>query len=164
MRITSHGDRDAKLPERAETARPATVLLVEDDSELRSLIAAVLRRDRFDVEVVEDGSAALERLGSTLFGDERANAPDLLITDFRMPRFDGFDLIEALRLTRVRTPIILITAFGDAATHARARELGVAAVLDKPFDLQDLLSLVRGATEARRGAGPAVGREGSCPG
>lgn len=66
-----------------------------------------------------------------------------------MPKFDGMDVIEALRLAAVAAPIILITAFGDPATHHRAAELGVWAVLDKPFELRELLSLAQSATESR---------------
>jgi len=146
MQILSHRVRDGDEAKPLVPVRPGRVLLAEDDLELRSLIAMVLRRNGFQVEMATDGSEALERLASTVLGRTSGRSPDLLITDYRMPKFDGLDVIEALRLVGVRTPIILITAFGDAATHARAEALGVTAVLDKPFDLQDLLSLAHRAT------------------
>jgi len=146
MQILSHRVRDDDEAKPLVPVRPGRVLLAEDDLELRSLIAMVLRRNGFQVEMATDGSEALERLASTVLGRTSGRSPDLLITDYRMPKFDGLDVIEALRLVGVRTPIILITAFGDAATHARAEALGVTAVLDKPFDLQDLLSLAHRAT------------------
>ena len=146
MQILSHRVRDDDEAKPLVPVRPGRVLLAEDDLELRSLIAMVLRRNGFQVEMATDGSEALERLASTVLGRTSGRSPDLLITDYRMPKFDGLDVIEALRLVGVRTPIILITAFGDAATHARAQALGVTAVLDKPFDLQDLLSLAHRAT------------------
>ncbi len=146
MQILSHRVQDDDEAKHLVPVRPGRVLLAEDDLELRSLIAMVLRRNGFQVEMATDGSEALERLASTVLGRASGRSPDLLITDYRMPKFDGLDVIEALRLVGVRTPIILITAFGDAATHARAEALGVTAVLDKPFDLQDLLSLAHRAT------------------
>ncbi len=146
MQILSHRVQDDDEAKPLVPVRPGRVLLAEDDLELRSLIAMVLRRNGFQVEMATDGSEALERLASTVLGRASGRSPDLLITDYRMPKFDGLDVIEALRLVGVRTPIILITAFGDAATHARAEALGVTAVLDKPFDLQDLLSLAHRAT------------------
>ena len=146
MQILSQRRRDDDEVKPLVSVRPGRVLLAEDDPELRSLIAMVLRRRAFQVEVARDGSEALERLASAVLGRPPGRGPDLLITDHRMPKFDGLDVIEALRLVGVRTPIILITAFGDAATHARAEALGVSAVLDKPFDLNDLLSLAERAT------------------
>jgi len=146
MQALSHRTRDEDEAKPLVPVRPGRILLAEDDPELRSLIAMVLRRNGFQVEMARDGSEALERLASTVLRRPAGRTVDLLITDHRMPKFDGLDVIEALRLTGVHTPIILITAFGDAAIHARAETLGVAAVLDKPFDLQDLLSLAHRAT------------------
>jgi CheY-like chemotaxis protein len=125
------------------------VLVVEDDAEFRVLLAGVLRRHGFDVQTARDGSEALDKLGSLVMEPSGRWAPDLVITDYRMPRFDGMDVIEALRLAVVSAPIILITAFGDAATHRRAESLGVWAVLDKPFELPELVALARSATEPR---------------
>lgn len=63
---------------------------------------------------------------------------DLLVTDVRMPGFSGLDVLTALRRVSVRCPVVLVTAFGDEALHQFARQLGVVAVLDKPFDVNEL--------------------------
>jgi FixJ family two-component response regulator len=63
----------------------------------------------------------------------------------RMPGYDGLNVLASLRQTPSRIPLILITAFGTAAAHATAERLGAFAMLDKPFQLDDLLDLVRAA-------------------
>jgi DNA-binding NtrC family response regulator len=55
-----------------------------------------------------------------------------------MPGPSGFDVLHWLQAWLPEVPLILITAFGDAQTHRRASELGAAAIIDKPFDLQEL--------------------------
>lgn len=114
------------------------VLLAEDDDEMRALLVAGLRSDGFDVLEARDGAELLERLGdlfSEAGGDEGV---DLVISDIKMPFFDGLSVLAGLRRNSVKTPVILITAFGDQDTHDKARSLGASAVFDKPFDLNDL--------------------------
>ena len=55
-----------------------------------------------------------------------------------MPWLSGMDVLAVLHTAAWRTPVILITAFGDDDTHAEGRELGAAAVLDKPFEMEEL--------------------------
>jgi CheY-like chemotaxis protein len=110
-------------------------LLAEDDGELRSLIAHALRGDGFDV--VEGKTA---RRSSILWPtrwppDGALDGYDLVVSDVRMPGFTAIDVLSAMRPFLTRTPVVLITAFGDPRTHERARLLGAAAVIDKPFDL-----------------------------
>jgi len=62
-----------------------------------------------------------------------------------MPGLTGLDVLAILRCANRTTPVILITAFGDEATHAEGRELGAVAVLDKPFNVQELRTAVVGA-------------------
>jgi DNA-binding response OmpR family regulator len=116
----------------------ARVLLAEDDGELRSLIAHALRGDGFDVVEVEDGKALVDSLADALAADGALDGYDLVVSDVRMPGFTAIDVLSAMRPFLTRTPVVLITAFGDPRTHERARLLGAAAVIDKPFDVDDL--------------------------
>ena len=68
---------------------------------------------------------------------------DAVISDIRMPGVSGLSIVKGLRDCEGFPPVILITAFGSEETHAAAREMGVAAMFDKPFDLEDLLTVVR---------------------
>jgi len=67
----------------------------------------------------------------------------VIITDLRMPKLTGLQVLRELHNAKYRIPVILITAFGDHGTHIDAWLLGAAAVLDKPFEVEDLRRLVR---------------------
>ena len=85
----------------------------------------------------------LDRLGESVGVDTGPDAVALIVTDNRMPGCTGLELLTALRAAHWETPVILITAFGSAATHRHAAALGATAVLDKPFPLDQLRALVR---------------------
>lgn len=125
-----------------EQQAPPRVLLAEDQPEMRSLLRSALARDGYEVIEAEDGPAVIRAIISGLV-EERARAPDLIITDVRMPGFTGLEVLARLRREKWLTPVILITAFGDEALHAEAARLGATRVLDKPFELEDLRAAVR---------------------
>ena len=135
--------------------RGATILLVEDDDEMREMLVTALRRDGYVVVEAADGDDALEWLGLGALEGEPSRWPDLLVSDIRLPFFSGLDIIEGLSLARRSLPIVMITGFGDAETHARALEFGATCVLDKPFDLNDFRHAVRAALRMRGGGSNA---------
>ncbi len=125
------------------------VLVAEDDADMRALIAADLRRDGYRVSEAADGVDLLARLRALAerAGHGREDGPDLLVTDVRMPGATGLDALTYLREIRPAIPVVVITAFGDAATHAMAHDLGACCTLDKPFALSDLRATVYAALE-----------------
>jgi DNA-binding response OmpR family regulator len=118
------------------------ILLAEDDDELRKLLAWSLHRAGLMVTECADGLVLLDHLDGYLFSRE-TNDFDLIISDIRMPGITGIEILEGLHTLENFPPMILITAFGDEETHAQAQRLGVAAMFDKPFDIEDLLATVR---------------------
>ncbi|MEZ4359208.1 MAG: response regulator [Kofleriaceae bacterium] len=116
------------------------VLLAEDDEELRKLLARKLRRRGCDVLEARNGAQLVE----LVFERAVDPLPDsvipaaLIITDHRMPGRTGLEVLSLLRSVNWATPLIVISAFADQETHAEARRLGVAALFDKPFDLDEL--------------------------
>ncbi len=120
--------------------RTARILVVEDDGEMRLLLAAILRLDGHLVVAARNGAQGLDWL--TLLCRER-EGPDLVITDLRMPGCSGLDVVRAARLLDGSLPVVLMTAFGDPTVHDAAYELGAVAVIDKPFD-GDLVRRVAG--------------------
>ncbi len=66
----------------------------------------------------------------------------LVVSDVRMPGLTAFDVLTRLQRTLTKTPVILITAFGDETTHLRAQRMGASHVFDKPFDFDDLRAAV----------------------
>ena len=127
-----------EIPE-ADTGTPhrPCVILAEDDREMRMLVATTLRRDGWDVVEASDGIDLLDCVAWMLHRAEDCGSC-ILLSDVRMPGMSGLQALQQLRELGWPGEIILITAFGDDATHARARELGARAVLDKPFDLDVL--------------------------
>jgi two-component system, response regulator, stage 0 sporulation protein F len=125
---------------------PARILLAEDADEMRAVLALRLRQQGYHVTECRDGAQLIAALSGYL-GNEGETPEtqrfDLLISDIRMPGVFGLSVVEGGTEYRDFPPTILITAFGDAETHAKAQQFGVAAVIDKPFDMNVLLSKVR---------------------
>ena len=125
------------------------VLLAEDDTALRHLLAETLRGNGYEVSEIPDGGRLLVRVAQEVQGrgvldERRGSAPepiDLIISDVRMPVCTGLQIVEALRQVHRKTPVILITAFADDATRAKAEGLG-AVLFDKPVDLDELMEVV----------------------
>ena len=126
-----------------ERRRPL-VLLAEDETEMRGLIARTLRKEDCDILEARDGSQLVRALLTHVLVPREGREPvDLIISDIRMPGANGLDAIAALRRQDAMTPVILITAFGDADVHLEAYRLGAVMVLNKPFDMDDLRVVVR---------------------
>ena len=119
----------------------STILVVEDDPQLREIITEALSDEGYTVYEAIDGQLALERLETM--------APDLVLSDIRMPRLTGIELAERLQQRRNPIPIVLMSANGNAPPG------GGTTFLAKPFSLDDLVALVarmlNGAPRARNG-------------
>lgn len=121
------------------------VLVAEDDPSLRRLIAAVLRDAGYEVVEAQDGVQLLEQIERQLAGQRARSDSFVVVTDVNMPGLTGLDVLAILRCAFARTPVVLITAFGDAETRSEARDLGAVTVLDKPFDVNVLRAVVEEA-------------------
>ncbi len=109
------------------------VLVVDDDHDIRTLLADILLEEGWDVVTAPDGQTALERA--------REYRPDLIVLDYQMPYLDGPRFVAAYRqLPGPHAPIVLITAATSA--RQRAAEVGADAYLGKPFNLTALVDLV----------------------
>ena len=127
--------------------RGPSILLVEDDHALRSMIAQALRRDGYLVVECANGDEALDWLGHGILDGYYERLPALIVSDIRLPYFDGLELLDSMRSALDRVPFILITAFPDEEVYRRAFALGARNVLAKPFDLEDLRAAVWMALE-----------------
>lgn len=112
------------------------VLVVDDDQDMRDLIELVLRRSELDVVAVASPLAALDLVTSTRF--------DLAVLDWSMPQMDGGELCARLReMPELQDlPILILTAYADAATRDRAFAAGATDFMSKPFTLKDLRGMV----------------------
>jgi DNA-binding response OmpR family regulator len=126
-------------PDRAQPTRaqPATILVADDEQDIRELVAYRLSRAGYTIIEARDGQEALE-----LAADQ---APDMAVLDVMMPRLNGFDLTERLRHTPAtqRLPILLMSASVQEVDISRGFAAGADGYLTKPFTPDQLLTRVR---------------------
>jgi CheY-like chemotaxis protein len=115
-------------------ARPGRILVVDDESALADLLADFLRLQGHDVAVFSDPRRALAHL-------ERAPV-DLVFSDLGMPDLSGWDVAARAREHHPTVPVIMVTGWGDQLDRARAEAAGIAAVVAKPYHLEEIVRLV----------------------
>src|SRR4029453_5771487 len=118
------------------------ILIVEDDRDIRGLLADFLKREGFSVEEAEDGAAA-DRILTRV-------APALVVPDLLMPVEEGLSICRRLR-ARGATPILMLTAKNDDIDRIVGLELGADDYLGKPFNPRELLARIRAILRRARG-------------
>ena len=129
------------------TTRPQkTVLVVEDDPWIRSLMADLLAGEGYSVVQASDGKAGLDMAGES--------DPDVILLDLAMPEKSGLDVLHELKTSKPTRdiPVIVVSAYAMLMMGSDARRAD--GVIQKPFDLADLLLQVEQATTKRREATP----------
>ncbi|MFH1438058.1 MAG: response regulator [Pseudomonadota bacterium] len=124
----------------------ARILLAEDDREMRSMLASVLRSDGYHIIEFSDGLVLLDFIGTVMLNPGPMSRVDVIISDIRMPGWTGLDILAGMRRAGWSVPFILITAFGGRDVQEIAGKLGAATVLNKPFDIDDLRAELLGVT------------------
>lgn len=120
-----------------------SVLVVDDDEQLRTALARELTENEFEVRVAQSVPEALEALAQ--------RPTDVLLTDLRMSDQDGIDLLEQAQRYSRTTRAILMSAYATARDHQTAIELGAVRVLCKPFTSTELLTAIRQAVDCETG-------------
>jgi DNA-binding NtrC family response regulator len=141
MMTASAGDEHDDHESVRASAHKGSLLLAEDDPDMRWLLSMSLRKEGYEVIEVRDGAELRAKVRTQVANPKQEPQVSMIISDFRMPGATGLDVLEELRRLEQSMPFILITAFGDEATHEAARRLG-AVVFDKPLDLEDLRTAV----------------------
>ena len=121
-----------------------TILVVDDDPEMRALLVEVLRREGYVVEEAADGAEALTRLRTKSFA--------AIIMDKNLPGLVGLYVLSGLRVICRDTPVILITTLADAATYLEGLKKGAFEYIFKPFRIEELLRVLRRALRANEGS------------
>jgi two-component system response regulator CpxR len=111
----------------------AHILLIDDDTELTSLLKDILSYEGFDVSEANDGFAGLEAMSEGI---------DLVLMDVMMPRLNGMDTLKKLRETW-ETPVLMLTAKGEEIDRVIGLELGADDYLPKPFSDRELLARIK---------------------
>ncbi|KAF0157194.1 MAG: response regulator [Syntrophaceae bacterium] len=117
------------------------ILIVDDELNMRLVLAAMLKREGYEVASAADGSEALQILKSGRIA--------AVITDLKMPRIDGMELLHRVSQEYPEVPVIMITAHGTVATAVEALKKGALDYITKPFELEDLKNIVSKAIKTR---------------
>ena len=115
------------------------ILAIDDNADIRELIAFILRRENYEVSTASNGMAGLEMI--------KGAKPDLIILDVVMPEFSGYDVLEAVRSdksSKIRDiPVLMITSKSSTDDIDQALELGATAYIVKPFRPAKLVTKVK---------------------
>ena len=112
------------------------ILVVEDDELMRTFLTQILREEGYRVQSAEDGKEALEKIQNADF--------DLVITDLKMPKLSGIDLMREIQKEKPEIRWIIITAYGSISNAVEAVKAGAADYLTKPFrDPEELRHVIR---------------------
>jgi DNA-binding NtrC family response regulator len=117
------------------------ILVVDDDPSVRELFGKALESPEYEVRGAADGVEALERVKDATF--------DLYLIDLMMPRMGGLDLLRALKEFDPGAIVFIITGFGSEDSARDARELGCSEYITKPFDFDEVKTLIRETLDAR---------------
>lgn len=122
------------------------VIVVDDNRDLGMLTSEILVERGFRVHIAFDGEAALARIKQEPY--------DVMILDYRLSGISGLTVLEKTHRIMPNLRTIMISAFGNESVKAKAKELGVYAFLDKPFDIDELVEIINKALiiQKRRGA------------
>ena len=118
------------------------ILVVDDEPSLREVLSIMLKRAGYFVTSVTDGEEAVELVQKEIF--------DLVITDLRMPKIDGMEVLKAVKSASPETVVLIITAFATADSAVEAMKHGAYDYLTKPFQVDEVQLIIRNALEKRR--------------
>jgi CheY-like chemotaxis protein len=113
------------------------VLVVDDDPDILDALAEILEAEGYVIRRARNGKEALERL--------TPEPPNLILLDLMMPVMDGWEFSHRIREIPSATGIPIIVLSADRNVGAKAKDIGAIGHLAKPFELNDLLQMVRGA-------------------
>ena len=144
-RSPGRGPPSLRARPRGPTARRAAlkrVLVVDDEQSMREVLSIMLTKEGYEVVAADSRAQAAAVL---------AKAPaDLVITDIRLPDGDGIEILRHVKAASPETAVVVMTAYGTTETAVAALKLGAHDYLTKPFDVDELKIVVRGALEAQR--------------
>ncbi len=118
------------------------VLVIDDKPNIREVLSGILSEEGYKVKTCGNAEEALENIGEIL--------PDIVVTDLKMPKLDGLELMKGIRDIDCNIPVILITAYGTVSSAVQAIKEGAYDYLTKPIDYDRLKILIKRALNERR--------------
>lgn len=120
------------------------ILIIEDEAAIRRVLSKILLEedDKYQIEEAVDGQEGLDKI--------KKDDYDLVLCDIKMPKFDGIEVLEAVKKIKPETPFIMISGHGDLETAVNSMRLGAFDYISKPPDLNRLLTAVRNALDKKQ--------------
>ena len=125
--------------------RVQTILVVDDEKNMRTLLRALFSDEGYRVEEAADGIEAVEKVTERFF--------DLILLDMKMPRMDGVDTLRELKKISQGITVLMMTAYATVQTAVESMKLGAYDYITKPFDMEELKSTVKNILEHQKFAG-----------
>ena len=120
----------------------STILIIDDDDQLRKGFDKLLKEEGYYTKCAASGEAGLKII--------KKEIPDLVVLDMRLPGMNGLETFKAIREIEPKLPVIIMTAYGTTETAIEATKLGAFDYTLKPFDIPNMLAVIKQALEAGR--------------
>jgi DNA-binding response OmpR family regulator len=111
------------------------ILVVDDEPDLLEQLRETLTRQKYDVDTADDGESALDSLFDNLY--------DLIILDIMLPKIDGLSILKEIRKSKIKTPVLMLTAKGAVEDKIKGLDYGADDYLPKPFAAAELMARIR---------------------
>ncbi|UCD36327.1 MAG: sigma-54-dependent Fis family transcriptional regulator [Nitrospiraceae bacterium] len=118
------------------------ILVVDDEKSMREILQIFLKSEGYDVFIAENGERAVEAVKKDIF--------DLIITDMKMPKVGGLELLREVKQISPETVVVIVTAFGTTESAVAAMKLGAYDYIQKPFHMDDIRLVVKNALEKQK--------------
>jgi DNA-binding response OmpR family regulator len=112
----------------------STILVVDDEEALRTVLSSELVNEGYDVNMAADGDDAVRELDKKPY--------DLVLLDIKMPRLNGFEVLKHIKENHAKTKVVMLTGFADLKNAIESKKLGADDFVSKPYDLVDLLTTI----------------------
>jgi len=116
-----------------------TILIVDDDKDMQTVLSDTLVLEGYKTSVARDGKEALEKINSS--------SPELILLDVKLPGMSGLELLEKIRKINKRSVVIMLTGYGDIKDAVQAIKLGAFDYVTKPFKDEEIIANIRNALE-----------------
>lgn len=115
-------------------AKKSSVLVVDDEDALRTVLTSELSNEGYEVRNASDGDEAIAELQKAKY--------DLVLLDIKMPRMNGFEVLKFIKEQQPKTKVVMLTGFADLKNAIESKKLGADDFVSKPYDLVDLLTTI----------------------
>ncbi len=115
-------------------AKKRSILVVDDEDALRTVLSSELTNEGYEVRSASDGDEAIGELQKAAF--------DLVLLDIKMPRLNGFEVLKFIKEQHQTSKVVMLTGFADLKNAIESKKLGADDFVSKPYDLVDLLTTI----------------------